>query len=98
MSTTKRNYRATFIIDNSGKEETIEQILDVVKADIAAVDAQVTGTEDIGRKDFIRITNPKRVAGHYVHVTFTGPASAPAALKERLRLNHSVYRTFVETL
>ncbi|RRJ95899.1 30S ribosomal protein S6 [Opitutaceae bacterium TAV4] len=98
MSTTNRNYRATFIIDNSGKEDTIEQILEGVKNDITAVEAQVTAVEDVGRKDFVRVTNPKRVAGHYVHVTFSGPASAPAALKERLRLNHSVYRTFVESI
>lgn len=98
MSTTKRNYRATFIIDNSGKEDTIEQILDGVKTDLAAVDAQVTAVEDIGRRDFVRITNPKRVAGHYVHVTFSGPAAAPAALKERLRLNHTIYRTFIENI
>ena len=31
MNPTKRNYRATFILDNRGKEDTIEQIIDGVK-------------------------------------------------------------------
>jgi small subunit ribosomal protein S6 len=31
----------------------------------------------------------------YVHVAFSAPPQGPAQLKERLRLNHSVYRTFI---
>ena len=31
MSQTKRNYKATFILDNRGKEDTVEQIIEGVK-------------------------------------------------------------------
>jgi small subunit ribosomal protein S6 len=93
---TKRNYRATFILDNRGKQETVEQILEGVKKEIAAVHGEVTAVENIGKKDFARITDRKFTGASYVHVNFSSPPQGPAQLRERLRLNGSVYRTFVQ--
>ena len=66
----KRNYRASFILDNRGKEESVEQLIEGVK---------------------------KVIAGQYVQIKFSAPASTPAALREKLRLNSSVYRTFIQS-
>jgi small subunit ribosomal protein S6 len=98
MKATKRNYRASFILDNRGKEDSIDQILDGVKNEIAAVQGEVTGVENLGKKDFVRVTDRKFTSGAYVQVAFSAPAEAPAQLKERLRLNGSVYRTFVQSV
>jgi len=95
---TKRNYRASFILDNRGKEDSIEQIIDGVKAEIVAVQGEVGPVENLGKRDFIRVTDKKLTAGTYVQIAFSGPATAPAALRERLRLNGSVYRTFVQSV
>jgi small subunit ribosomal protein S6 len=97
MNPTKRSYRATFILDNRGKEDSIDQIIDGVKQEIAAVHGEVTGVENLGRRDFVRVTDRKMTAGTFVQVAFSAPASGPAALRERLRLNGSVYRTFVQS-
>jgi len=97
MNPTKRNYRATFILDNRGKEETVDQIIDGVKKVIAEVQGDVTAVENIGKKDFIRVTDPKMTGATYVHVSFAAPAAGPAQLIERLRLNSSVYRTFIQS-
>ena len=97
MNPTKRNYRATFILDNRGKEDTIEQIIDGVKKDIAAVHGEVTAVENIGKKDFVRVTDKKLTGATYVHVNFSAPSDGPSQLKERLRLNSSVYRTFIQS-
>ena len=98
MNPSKRNYRATFIIDNRGKEETVEQIIDGVKQVIIAVQGDVTSVENIGRRDFVRVTDPKLTGATYVHISFSAPSEGPGQLKERLRLNHNVYRTFVESV
>lgn len=98
MNQTKRNYRATFILDNRGKEESIDQIVDGVKQDIAAVKGEVTAVENLGKKDFARVTDKKLTGASYVQIAFAGPAEAPAQLRERLRLNNSVYRTFIQTV
>jgi len=98
MSTiTKRNYRATFILDNRGKEDSVDQIIDGVKKDILAVDGEVSSVEALGRRDFARVTDRNLPGATYVQVAFSAPATGPAALKERLRLNSTVYRTFLQT-
>ncbi|MFA6960559.1 MAG: 30S ribosomal protein S6 [Opitutaceae bacterium] len=99
MSTiTKRNYRATFILDNRGKEDSIDQIIEGVKKDILAVDGEVGAIETLGRRDFVRVTDRNLPGATYIQVAFSAPASGPAALKERLRLNSTVYRTFLQTV
>lgn len=98
MNPNNRNYRATFILDNRGQEESIDQLIEGVKQEIAAVSGEVSAVENLGRREFARVTNPKLPGGTYVQVTFSGPAGTPAQLRERLRLNHSVYRTFVESV
>lgn len=97
MNSTKRNYRASFILDNRGKEESIDQIVDGVKKVIAEVKGEVTGVESVGKRDFARVTDKKLTGAHYVQIAFSGPAEAPAHLREKLRLNNSVYRTFIQS-
>ena len=96
-TTTKRNYRATFILDNHGKEDSVDQIIDGVKKDILAVDGVVSSVEALGRRDFARVTDRNLPGATYIQVAFSAPATGPAALKERLRLNSTVYRTFLQT-
>jgi small subunit ribosomal protein S6 len=98
MNPIKRNYRATFILDNRGKEDSVDQIIDGVKKEITAVHGDVTTVENLGRKEFVRVTDRKFPGGTYVQISFSAPLEGPAQLKERLRLNQSVYRTFVETV
>ncbi len=98
MNPTKRNYRATFILDNNGVEDSVDQIIENVKQEIAVVEGEVGEVENLGQRDFARVTNPKRPNGVYVQMHFSAPGSAPAALKERLRLNQTVYRTYVESV
>jgi small subunit ribosomal protein S6 len=97
MNSNNRNYRATFILDNRGKEETVDQIVDGVKKVITEVKGEVSAVENVGKKDFARVTDKKMTSAHYVHINFSGPADAPKLLRERLRLNGSVYRTFIQS-
>ncbi len=97
MNSNKRNYRASFILDNRGKEETIEQIVEGVKKIIAEVKGEVTAVETVGKKDFVRVTDKKLTSATYVQINFSGPAESPANLREKLRLNDSVYRTFIQS-
>ena len=93
-----RRYRATFILDNRGKEDTADAMVETVKKEIAAIHGEVTGVENLGKKDFVRVTDRKFPNAIYVQISFSGPPEAPAQLKEKLRLQHQVYRTFVESM
>lgn len=98
MNISKRTYRATFILDNRGKEDSTESIVESVKKEIAAVQGDVTTVETVGKKDFARVTDRKFTGATYVQISFAAPPEGPAQLKERLRLNHNIYRTFVESI
>ena len=98
MTPIKRNYRATFILDNRGKEETIDQIIEGVKKEIAAVQGDVTAVENLGKRDFSRVTDSKFPDAVYVQVSFAAPADGPRHLHERLRLNSSIYRAIVQSV
>lgn len=95
MKPNKRNYKATFILDNRGKEDSIDQLIEGVKQEIAAVEGEVTAVENLGRRDFVRRTDPQFPSGIYVELSFSAPAGASNRLHERLRLNHSIYRALV---
>ena len=98
MKANKRNYRASFILDNRGKEDSVDQIVDGLKKEITEIQGEVTAVENLGKKDFIRVTDRKFTSGAYVQMAVSAPPEAPAQLKERLRLNSSVYRTFVQSV
>ena len=97
MNSNTRNYRASFILDNRGREETVDQLLDSVKKIIAEVKGEVTAVENVGKKDLARVTDKKLTGAHYVQINFTAPPEGPANLREKLRLNGSVYRTFIQS-
>ena len=97
MNQTNRNYRATFIIDNRGKEDSVDQIIDEVKTEISSLKGEISNVEDLGKRDFIRVTDKKLTGAPYVQITYSAPGSSPSALKERLRLNHNVYRIFIQS-
>jgi small subunit ribosomal protein S6 len=98
MTQTKRNYHATFILDNRGRDETIDQIIEGVKKEIAAVQGDVTAVENLGKRDFARVTDSKFPEAVYVQIDFAAPLDGPRHLHERLRLNTSVYRAMIQAV
>jgi small subunit ribosomal protein S6 len=98
MTQTLRKYKATFILDNRGRQETLDQLVEELKREIAAVGGEVTGFESLGVRDFARPTNPKFLSAPYVVFEFSAPPSTPDRLREKLRLNPLVYRLIVEVM
>ena len=98
MKQTNRNYRATFIIDNRGKEDSLAQIIEEIKAEIVAVNGEVSAVEELGKRDFARVTDKKLTGAPSVQIPLSAAGDAPAQLVERLRLNSNVYRTFIQSV
>jgi small subunit ribosomal protein S6 len=86
-----------FILDTRGREESVEQLFDEVKKEIAAAGVEIIEAENLGRSDFARVTDAKMPAGNYVEVTVGGPADTARLLQEHFRLNPAVYRVFVQS-
>lgn len=97
MSQTNRKYKATFVIDTRGREESLDQLVEKVKTDIASVHGQVTAVETLGQRDFARLSDGHLAAAPYVQVEFSAPIDGPKNLRERLRLNPVVHRVMVQS-
>ena len=98
MSSIKNRYRATFILDIRETEEPVEAVIESMKAEIVAVNGEVGEVNELGQRDFARVTDEKRPTGHYVQIDFEGPPAANADLHERLHLNNVAYRVVVQSL
>ena len=98
MSSIKKKYRATFILDLRGTEEPTETVIESMKAEIAAVNGDVGQVNEFGQRDFARITDERRPTGHYVQIDFEGSSTANVDLRERLHLNKVAYRVLVQSL
>ena len=96
MTQTKRKYKATFIIDTRGREESLDQLLEKVKQDIVAVQGEVVSVENLGQRDLTRPTDPKFVSAPYVQMEFLAPIAGPKQLHERFRLNQVVFQAMFE--
>lgn len=100
MSTTKtlRNYRATFLLDMRNYQNPVETLIERLTNVIETVGGTVIKVKNLGQKDFARVTDRKFPAGIYVDVDFSGPSEAPAAIKEKLKLDRAVNRILIATI
>jgi len=94
-ATTKR-YRATFILDTRNYSEAIETLFDSIKEQLTNLGAEVTDVENLGTKEFIRVTDRNFPSGVYVQYTFNAETAIPNQLQERFRLDKTVNRIMVQ--
>lgn len=95
---TNNNYKTTFILDLRNSEDDSQKVLADITEILGSLGGQATGSEDHGMKEFARAADQRFTQGHYLEVRFSGPGSVPGALKEKLRLDKRVNRTFIETV
>ena len=95
--TNNNSYRATLILDLRGVTDPVEAVLARLKETLTSVGATVTREESLGLKEFVRVTDRKNPNGIYVQITFDGPTTAPAAFREKLRLDRTIKRILVQS-
>lgn len=98
MSATQNNYRASVILDLRGYTEPAETVIEKLKDTLKAVEATVTDVKNLGTKDFIRVTDRKNPNGTYVQIAFSAPAAAPAAFRQKLRLDKTIKRILIQSV
>ncbi len=91
-------YRANFILDTRNFQDTVESLIARLSDVITGLGGEVKKVDELGQKDFMRVTNRRFPAGLYVQYTFEGPVSAPSGLQEKLRLDRTVNRVMVQRL
>ena len=95
---TNRHYNASIILDTRGVEDTIDTLIEQLKKAIEEVGFQVGDVNNLGRFDFIRVTDKKHLADFYINITFKCSPDVPHQLQENLRLEKMVKRIIIKTI
>ncbi|AWT60993.1 MAG: 30S ribosomal protein S6 [Candidatus Moanabacter tarae] len=92
----KRKYRASFILDSRGIETPVETQIEHLTKILESVGGTVEKVDNLGKKDFSRVTEQGHEGDVYLHIYFEGPPTATKELRESLRLDKGVKRVYVE--
>lgn len=84
-------YEGLIILPQPVDEQTLEDKLDKIRAEITKQGGAVEHTTRIGRQTFARRLK-KKDTGFYVLLTFTLDPAKIAILRERYKLNEDVFR------
>lgn len=95
--TQQRNYRATFILNTREYDQSIETLVGSIKEALQGAGATVGEVLNLGRQEFIRVTDKRHTGDVYIKVDFSGAADVPAKVSERFRLEKTVKRILVES-
>lgn len=93
----QKNYRVNVILDTRNNTEAVETLVERVSAGLNSIQAEVLKVNNLGQKDFVRITDRKVPNGIYVQFEVSAPVSFPAAVQERFRLDKAVKRILIES-
>ena len=90
-----KRYEGLFILNNTGKEEGIKDIIDVITADITAAGGKVETVQKMDKRPFARVADKKYTSGFYVNFIFELLPGTVAQLRSKLALNSDVFRVMV---
>lgn len=93
-----KKYRVTMIFDLRNFAEPVETLIEKMKTLLETLGAKVEKTENLGVKDFVRITDRRLPSAPYAQFVIDAPATLPVAFREKLRLDRSVKRILVQSL
>ena len=87
-----KRYEGLFVLNTTGKEEGIKEMIDRVSADITAAGGKIETVQKMDKRAFSRIADKKFTSGFYVNIIFEAPSPAVAQLNHRFGLNEDVFR------
>lgn len=94
----QRKYKASFILDLRGYSDPMETIFDKLKNIITDLGGEIEDFKNLGQKEFQYVVDRKYPSGAYVQILFSALASVPAAIKEKLKLDKTINRIFIELI
>ncbi len=90
-----KRYEGLFILNTAGQEDTIQELVDKLSADITDVGGKVEAVQKMDKRAFARVANKKHQDGFYVNVIFEGASNISEALQEKYALDTTVFRMLI---
>jgi small subunit ribosomal protein S6 len=91
----EKTYQVTFILDTRKNSEDVDTLIEKLKKAVLQVQGNITHVENLGRKDFSRVTEKDHTGDFYIVIEFTAFSTAPKALQKNLYLDKTVKRICV---
>jgi small subunit ribosomal protein S6 len=92
-----RKYDATIILDTRNYAEAVESLNEKVTQLFDQAGATVEKIENLGRKDFVRVTDLKHVGDTYLQVRISGTPASVNAFQESIRLEKQIKRALIRS-
>ena len=87
-----KRYEGLFILNLSGKEDGIKDVIDQVSAEITGVGGKIETVQKMDKKPFSRVTDKEVTSGFYVNIIFLADPARLPTLQKKFVLNNDVYR------
>jgi ribosomal protein S6 len=87
-----KRYEGLFILNTTGKEEGIKDIIDHISDDITAAGGKVETVQKMDKRAFARVADKKFSSGFYVNVIFEAGPNTVDQLRHKFALNDDVFR------
>jgi ribosomal protein S6 len=87
-----KRYEGLFILNTTGKEESVNDAVDKISAEILAAGGKIETVQKMERKNFTRVANKKHSAGFYTNVIFSGTPAIIAQLRTKFALSEQIFR------
>jgi ribosomal protein S6 len=87
-----KRYEGLFILNTTGKEEGIKDIIDHISNDITAAGGKVETVQKMDKRAFSRIADKKFSSGFYVNIIFEAGPTVVSQLRHKFALNNDVFR------
>jgi small subunit ribosomal protein S6 len=87
-----KKYEGLFILESTGKEEGIKEIIDKISHEITSAGGKVENVQKMDKRNFTRVADRKHNSGFYVNFIFEIEPGAVNQLRQRFDLNEEVFR------
>lgn len=88
-------YEGLFILNTSGKEEGIKEMIDRLSDEINKAGGRVETVQKMDKRPFARVADKKYNSGFYVNVIFEAPPANIANMRKHFGMNDDVFRLTV---
>ena len=96
---TKNEYRATFVFDTRGVEESVDSLYEEITKILEGFGCEISKIENYGTLDMTRVShNTKQSTGVYVEYNFSSGSDVPAKVHAKFRLDNRVDRIIIERI
>jgi ribosomal protein S6 len=87
-----KRYEGLFILNTTGKEEGIKDIIDAISAEVTAAGGKVETTQKMDKRAFARVADKRNQSGFYTNIIFEAEPKVISTLRSKFAMNDDVFR------